>query len=125
MKVPTSELIKSASEDKNDKTKESEISGDEFLPDLTKLQRYMYESCISKEFLKEGCLGKEPSDSEEEISKIGNTLMCFWGKCKSKAFHAESIHCLNKRKIPESYFEGIIPSFLEKCLSSNMLVRSK
>ena len=86
IKMSTSELAKSASEDKNYRTEESETSEDECFPDLTKPQRYMYESCISKEFLKKSCLGKESSDSEEEISKIGNTLLCYWGKCNQWLF---------------------------------------
>ena len=115
-----SELKNSASEDKKNRTEESETSDDEYLPDLTKLQLYMYESHISKESLKESCLGKESSDSEEDSSRIGDTLLCYCSKCKSKASHAESICSLDKEEIPESYFEGIISSVLEIFLSSNV-----
>ena len=78
------------------------------MPDLTKLQPYMYEPCVSKESLKESCTGKESSDSEEDSSRIGNAHWCSCGKCKSKATHAESICYLNKKEIPESYVEGIL-----------------
>ena len=46
------------------------------------------------------------------------------GKCNSKATHAESICCLDKEEIPESYFQSILTFFLEIFLFSNMLVRS-
>ena len=107
-----SELINCASEDENNRTEESETSDDEYLPDLTKLQPYMYENCISKESLKESCLGKESSDLEEDSSRIGNTLGCYCDKFKSKASNGESIWCFNKEEIPESYLEGIISSVL-------------
>ena len=42
--------------------------------------------------------GKESSDSEEEIRRIGNTLWCSCGKYKPMATHAESICCLDKLK---------------------------
>ena len=46
MKMSTSELLNSALEDENNGTKESETLDDEYLSDLTKLQPYMYESCV-------------------------------------------------------------------------------
>ena len=46
------------------------------------------------------------------------------GKWKSKATHAESICCLDKEEIPESYFQSTLTFFLEIFLFSNMLVRS-
>ena len=50
--------------------------------------------------------GKESSDSEEEIRRIGNTLWCSCSKYKPMATHAESICCLDKYEICESYFKG-------------------
>ena len=50
-----SEFIKSAWEDENNGTEESET-------DFTKLQSSMYEPCVSKEPVKESCSGKESSD---------------------------------------------------------------
>ena len=46
MKMSTSELLNSALEDENNGTKERETLDDEYLSDLTKLQPYMYESCV-------------------------------------------------------------------------------
>ena len=82
--ISKSVLIKSASEDEDNGTEESETSDDEYWLDLTKLQPYMYKPCVSKESLKESCLGKESSDSEEDSSRIGNSLLCYCGKCKQR-----------------------------------------
>ena len=68
---------------------------------------------------------KESSHSKEHSSEIGNTLWCSCGKCKLKATHAESICCLDKEEILESYFEGILSFVFEIFLSNDMLVRSK
>ena len=62
----------------------------------------------SKESVKENCPGKESSDSEEDTSKIRNTLWCSCGKYEPMATHAESICCLDKYEICESYFKGIL-----------------
>ena len=107
-----SELINSASEDKNNGTEETETSHDEYLSELTKLPPDMYETCVSKE---------SPNRRQH---RIGNILWCS-GTCKRKATHAESICCLNKEEILESYFDGIISFILEIFLSSNKFVRSK
>ena len=95
-------------EDKNNGTEESHTSDDEYLPVLTKLLLYMYEFCISRKSLKESCPGKKSSDFEEDSSKIRNTIWWSCGECKSKATHAESICCLVKEVIPESYFKGVL-----------------
>ena len=71
-----SELRNSASEVENNGTEESETSDDEYLPELTKLQPYMYEPYLSKECLKENCWGIESSNSEDDSSRIRNTLWC-------------------------------------------------
>ena len=105
-KISKSKLINSASEHENNWSEESETSDDEYLLDLTKLQPYRYEPCVSKEPLKEICPEKESSDSQQGISRIGNTLWCYCGKCKSKATYAESIYCLDKEENLKSYFEG-------------------
>ena len=60
---------------------------------------------------KENCSGKESSDSEEGTSRIGNTLWCPCGKYKSMATHVESICCLDKYEICESYFKGTLSFF--------------
>ena len=52
MKMSTSELLNSALEDENNGTKESETLDDEYLSDLTKLQPYMYESCVKSPWKK-------------------------------------------------------------------------
>ena len=119
-----SELINSASEVENNGTEETETSDDEYLPEVTKLHPYMYEPCASKESLKENSSGIESSDSQGDSSRIGNTLWCSCGKCKSKAPHAETICYLDKEEIPENYVEGILSFLLAIFLSSNMLVRS-
>ena len=80
-----SELINSAFEDENNGTDESETSDDEYLSDFTKLQPYLYEPS-----------GKQSSDSQEDISKTGNTIWCSCGKYKPMATHVENICCLNK-----------------------------
>ena len=54
------------------------------------------QSCVSKELVKENCPGKESSVSEEDASRIGNTLWCSCGKHRPMANHAESICCLHK-----------------------------
>ena len=56
--------IGSASEDENNGTEESETSDDRYLSDFVKLQPYLYETCVSKESVK-NCPGKESSDSDE------------------------------------------------------------
>ena len=94
-----SELIKSALEDENNGIEESESSDDEYLSHFTKLQPYIYHSCVSKECVNENCPGKESSDSEEDTNKIGNTLWCFCGKYRPMATHAERICCLDKYEI--------------------------
>ena len=88
MKTSKTELINCATEDENNGTEK--VKHDEYLYDFTKLQLYMHELCISKEFVKENCPSKESSDSEEDTGRIGNTLWCSCGKCKSmqKAFAA-------------------------------------
>ena len=95
MKISISERINSASEDVRSHyfngTEENQTSDDEYLPDLTKLQSHMYKTCVSKESVKENCIRKESSDSEEYSSRISNTLWCC-GKCKSKTTHAESVY---------------------------------
>lgn len=48
---------------------------------------------------------KESSGSEEDTSKIGNTLWCSCGKYKTMATYAESICWLDKYEIRESYFK--------------------
>ena len=102
-----SKLINSALEDENNGTEESETSDDEYLSNFTKLQPYMHEPCVSKESVKENC-SRKTSDSEEDTSKIGNTLWCFCGTYKPMATHAESIRSLDKYEIRESYFKGIV-----------------
>ena len=104
MKRSKSEHINSVSEDVNNRTEESETSVGEYQSDFTKLQSYMYEPYVSKESVKENCTEKESSDSEEGSSKIGNTPWCSCGKYKPMATHAESICCLDKCEIRESYF---------------------
>ena len=120
-----SKFINSASEDENNRTEESETSDDEYLPDFTKLQSYMYEPCVSKESMKENCPGNKLSDSEESTRKIENTLWYSCGKYKPMATHAESICRLDKYKTHESYFKGILSLVFEIILSSNFLVRRK
>ena len=73
-----------------------------------KLQLIIYQTCVSNESLKGSCSGKELSDSEEGSSRIGNTLWCTFGKCKSNNTYAKSICFLDKEKIPERYLEDII-----------------
>ena len=88
-------------------TEESKISDDEYLPDFTKLQPYLYESCVSKESVKENCPGL--SDSEEDTSRIGNTLW-WWSfrKYKPMVTHQESICCLDKYEIREGYYSILL-----------------
>ena len=93
MKISKSELINSASEDENHGTEESETSIDEYLLDFAKLQPYMYESCVWKESVTENWQGKELSDSEEDVSRTGNTIWGSCGKYKPMATHAEIICC--------------------------------
>ena len=122
LKMSKSELIKSASEDENNETEEIETSDDEYLPDFTKLQPCICERV--KKSVKENCPGKEILDSEED-SRIGNTLWCSCGKYKPMATHAESVCCLGKYEIHESYFKGIHSFVFEIFLSSNLLVEVK
>ena len=94
-----SELINSDSEYENNRTEESETLDDEYLPDLTTKLQLLCEPYVSNEALKESCPGKKSSDFEDDRSSIANTLWCSCGKCKSKATHAESICCLDKKKL--------------------------
>ena len=88
IKMSKSELINSASGDKNYGTEESETV-DEYLSEFTKLQPYMYEESVT-----ENCHGKESTDSEEEeASRIENTLWSSCDKYKPITSHAESICC--------------------------------
>ena len=125
IKISKSELINSASEDENNGTEESKTSDDEYLSDITKLEPYMYNPCVSKETGKENCPIKESLDSEEDTSRIGNTLWCSFDKYKPMAAHPESICCLDKYEIRESYFKGILSIVFEIFLSSNLLIRRK
>ena len=84
----------------------------------------MYEHYVSKGCLKENCPGIESLNSEGDSSRIRNTLWCSCSKYKSKATHAESICCLDKEKIPQSYAEGILSFSSVIFLSGNMLVTS-
>ena len=68
-------------------------------------------------------ISKLESSDLGEISRIGNTLWCSYGKYKPMATHAESICCLEKHEIHESYFKGILSFVFEIFLSSNVLVR--
>ena len=86
-----SEFINSASENEINGIEESGTSDDEYLSDFTKLQLHMYEPCVSKESVKENCPGKESSDSEEDTSRIGNTLWCSCSKYKPMTTNAESV----------------------------------
>ena len=86
----------------------------------------MYEPCVSKESLKEKCPGKELLDSQEDTSKIGNTLWwCSCVKYKPMATPAESICYLDKYEIHKSFFKGLLSFIFEIVLSSNLLVRRK
>ena len=79
IKISISERINSASEDARSHyfngTEESQNSDDKYLPDLTKPQPYMYETCVSKESVKESCIKKESSDSEEDSSRMQNVVV--------------------------------------------------
>ena len=66
--------------------------------------------------MKENCPEKESSKSEEDTSKIGNTLWCSSGKYKPMATHAESICCLDKYKTRQSYSERILSVVLKDCI---------
>ena len=57
--------------------------------------------------MKENCPGKESSDSQEDTSKIGNTLWCSCGKYRPMAIYAESICYLVKCEIYESYLSKV------------------
>ena len=85
----------------------------------------MCKSCVSKESVKKNCSRKESSGSEENTSRIGNTLLFFYGKYKLMATHAKSICCLDKYEIRESYFKGILSFVFGIILSSNLLARKK
>ena len=56
---------------------------------------------------------------------IRNTLWCSCGNYILMATHLESICCLDKYEIRESYFKGILSFVFEIFLSSNLLVRRK
>ena len=120
-----SDLISSAFENENNETEKRETSDDEYLSDFTKLQPYMYKPCVLKTSVKENCPGKESLDSEEDTSKIGNTLLRFCGKYNPKDTHAESICCLDKYEIRESCFKSILSFVFEISLFSNLLVSKK
>ena len=66
--------------------------------------------------MKEKCPEKESSKSEEDTSKIGNTLWFSSGKYKPVATHAESICCLDKYKARQGYFKGILSVVLKYCI---------
>ena len=117
-----SELINSVSEDENNGNVESETL-DEYFSDFTKLKLYIYKPCVSKESSKENCAGKEWSGSEEDNSRIGNTLYYFAGKYKPMPTHVKSICCLDKNEIRESCFKGILSFVSEIFFSSNLLER--
>ena len=113
-----SELINSVSEDENNGTEESETSDDICLA-LQSRNRTCTNTVFRKIPLKKNCPGKEPPDSEEGTSKIGNTIWCFCGKYKPMTTNAESTCCLDKYEIRESYFKGITSFVFEIFLSSN------
>ena len=49
IKMSQYELVNSALENENNGTEENETLDDEYLSDFTKLQPYMYKSCVSKQ----------------------------------------------------------------------------
>ena len=65
----------------------------------------MYETCVSRDSVKENCPGKESTDLQEDTSKIRITLWCSCGKYKPMATHAESICCLDRYEVRERYFK--------------------
>ena len=56
---------------------------------------------------------------------IEYTLWCSYCKLKQMVTHAESIYCLGKYEIRESYFRGILSFVFEIFLPSNLLVEVK
>ena len=74
---------------------------------------------------KEKCPGKELSVSEEDTSKIWNTLCVRVVSTNQMTTHIESICCLDKYEIRENYLKGIFSFVLEIFLPSNLLVRRK
>ena len=75
--------------------------------------------------MKENCPKKESLDSDEHTSRIGNTLLSSFRKYKPMDTHEESICCLVKYEIRESYFNGIVLIVLEIFLSRNLVERRK
>ena len=95
------------------------------MSDFAKLQQYMYEPYDSKKPVKGNHKGKEYSDSEEDTSRFGNTLWCSCGKFRPMATYAESICCLDKYEICESYLKGILSFVSEIFLSRKLLLKGK
>ena len=94
-------------------------NADEYFCDFTKLQPYMYEPCVSKESVK---TAQEKNDKIQKKTLVGlEILSCSCGKYKPMATHAESICCLDKYEISESYFKGILSFVFEIFLSSDLL----
>ena len=100
-------------------------NADEYFCDFTKLQPYMYEPCVSKESVKKKKKKKTTQERNDKIQKktlVGlEILSCSYGKYKPMATHAESICCLDKYEISESYFKGILSFVFEIFLSSDLL----
>ena len=71
--------------------------------------------------MKQNCPGKESLDSEEDTSKIGNTLWCSCGKYKPMASHIGGTCSFDKYEIRKSYFKGILAFVFKIFLSSNLL----
>ena len=112
------ELINSGSENENNGTEGSEAVDDQYLLAWLCKVATIHANPLFQECPWKSCPGKESSDSEDDSSKIGDTLWCSCGKCKLMDTHAENIWFLDKNEIPKSYFEGILSFFLEIFSSS-------
>ena len=62
---------------------------------------------------KENCPGKESSGSEEDTSRIGNTLWCSCGQYKPMTTHAESVCCSDKYEFVKVNSKVYVNSFLK------------
>ena len=124
-KISKPELTNSILEDEKNRIEESGTSDDEYLPDLRKLQPYIYKPVFQKSPWKKANQEKNHQIRENTAVEVEILSDVFVVNANQRLLMQKIFATLIKKKFPESYFKGIISFVLEIVLSSNMLVRSK
>ena len=116
------ELINSASEDENNGIEECWWILLRLYKAATVHVRALCFKRVREKKKKKKKTTQERNDKIQKKTLVGlEILSCSCGKYKPMATHAESICCLDKYEISESYFKGILSFVFEIFLSSDLL----